>query len=136
LLQWTFERLAQSGVTEVILAVNKLTAFHIKQQRLPRHGLTVKYSYDPPKTPLGTAGPIKKAQKLLGDKEPFLVLNGDLITEIDFQEMLAIHLEGQAVATIALHEAEDPSSYGVAELTNGNCIKCFIEKTAPRHRTD
>jgi NDP-sugar pyrophosphorylase family protein len=128
LLQWTFERLAQGGVTEVILAVNKLTEFHIKQQRLQRYGLTVKYSHDPPKMPLGTAGPVKKAQKLLGDREPFLVLNGDLITEIDFKEMVAKHKEGQAVATIALHEMEDPSSYGVAELSDKNHITRFIEK--------
>jgi mannose-1-phosphate guanylyltransferase len=77
--------------------------------------------------PLGTAGPIKKAQKLLGN-EPFLVLNGDLITEIDYKELFKSHLEGQAVATIALHESEDPSRYGVAELAANNHIKRFVEK--------
>ena len=128
LLQWTFEKLAENGVDEVILAVNKLTEFHIRQQRLSKCGLTVKYSLDPPKMPLGTAGPIKKAEKLLGREEPFLVLNGDLITEINYREMLAAHIEGKAVATIALHEAEDPSSYGVAELAGENRIKRFIEK--------
>ena len=128
LLQWTFEKLAENGVDEVILAVNKLTEFHIRQQRLSKCGLTVKYSLDPPKMPLGTAGPIKKAEKLLGRGEPFLVLNGDLITEINYREMRAAHIEGKAVATIALHEAEDPSSYGVAELAGENRIKRFIEK--------
>lgn len=77
--------------------------------------------------PLGTAGPIKKAQKLLGTK-PFLVLNGDLITDIDFRDLVRNHFEGQAVATIALHEAEDPSRYGVAELESGNRIRRFVEK--------
>ena len=38
--------------------------------------------------PLGTAGPIKKAEKLIGHDEPFLVLNGDLITDINYREML------------------------------------------------
>ncbi len=128
LLQITFERLAENGVDEVILAVNKLTQFHIRQQHLPKYGLTVKYSLDPPKIPLGTAGPIKKAEKLLGHDDPFLVLNGDLITEINYKEMLATHAEGKAVATIALHEAEDPSRYGVAELADENRIKRFIEK--------
>jgi mannose-1-phosphate guanylyltransferase len=128
LLQWTFEKLAENGIDEVILAVNKLTEFHIRQQRLKRCGLTVKYSHDPPKMPLGTAGPIKKAEKLLGHDEPFLVLNGDLITEINYREMLKSHNEGKAVATIALHEADDPSSYGVAELADGNRIKRFVEK--------
>jgi NDP-sugar pyrophosphorylase family protein len=128
LLQWTFEKLAENGVDEALLAVNKLTEFHIRQQRLSRCGLTVKFSLDPPKMPLGTAGPIKKAEKLLGHDEPFLVLNGDLITEISYREMLRSHDESKAVATIALHKAEDPSSYGVAELADSNRIKRFVEK--------
>jgi NDP-sugar pyrophosphorylase family protein len=128
LLQWTFEKLAENGVDEVVLAVNKLTEFHIKQQRLSKCGLTVKFSHDPPKMPLGTAGPIKKAEKLLGHEEPFLVLNGDLITEINYRELLRSHTEGKAVATIALHEAEEPSRYGVAELDGENRIKRFVEK--------
>jgi mannose-1-phosphate guanylyltransferase len=78
--------------------------------------------------PLGTAGPIKKAEKIIGEQEPFLVLNGDLITEIDYKELIKSHKEGKAVATIALHEAEDPSRYGVAELADDNSIKRFIEK--------
>jgi mannose-1-phosphate guanylyltransferase len=130
LLQWTYEKLASNGVDEVILAVNKLTAFHIKEQRVPRCGLKVKFSFDPPKMPLGTAGPIKKAEKLIGHDEPFLVLNGDLITEINYREMLRTHAEGKAVATIALHEAEDPSRYGVAELSDRNRVKRFVEKPA------
>ncbi len=60
LLQWTFEKLAENGVDEVILAVNRLTEFHIRQQHLSKVGLKVKYSHDPPKMPLGTAGPIKR----------------------------------------------------------------------------
>jgi NDP-sugar pyrophosphorylase family protein len=130
LLQWTFEKLAENGVNTAILAVNKLTAFHIKQQRLSKCGLTVKYSYDPSKMPLGTAGPIKKAEKLIGHDEPFLVLNGDLITDISYREMFEAHAksEGKAVATIALHEEKDPSRYGVAELAAKNRIARFVEK--------
>jgi mannose-1-phosphate guanylyltransferase len=128
LLQWTFERLAQSGVDEAILAVNGLTEFYIRQHRLPKSGLTVKYSHDPPNMPLGTAGPIKKAEKLIGHGEPFIVLNGDIFADINYREMLNSHLEGKAIATIALHEAEDPSRYGVAELAADNRIRRFIEK--------
>ena len=127
MLQWTFEKLAENGVDEVILAVNKLTEFHIKQQRIPRHGLTVKFSIDPPKMPLGTAGPVKKAERLIGHDEPFLVLNGDLITEINYRQLFKSHSE-EAIATIALHKAEDPSRYGVAELSEDGHIKRFIEK--------
>jgi mannose-1-phosphate guanylyltransferase len=128
LLEWTFEKLAQNGVDEAILAVNKLTEFHIKQQRIQRHGLKVKYSHDPPNMPLGTAGPVKKAERLLGHDESFFILNGDLITEINYRELLNRHNEGKAVATIALHCVDDPSRYGVAELEDSGCIKNFVEK--------
>ena len=135
LLQWTFERLAASGVDEAILAVNGLTEFYLRQHKIPRYGLTIKYSHDPPKMPLGTAGPIKKAERCIGHDDPFLVLNGDIFTDINYKELLESHVEGKAVATIALHEAEDPSRYGVAELSPNNHIKRFIEKppkeTAP-----
>jgi len=128
LLQWTFEKLALAGIDEVILAVNKITEFHIKQHKISKCGLSVKYSYDPHNMPLGTAGPIKKAEKLIGLKEPFLVLNGDLFTNINYVELLHNHIEQKAVATIALYKVDDPSRYGVAELTHNNRITRFIEK--------
>ena len=73
LLQWIFERLAKNNIQEAILAVNGLTAFYVKKQRIPKYGLKIKYSIDPPKKPLGTGGPIKNAEKLIGYTEPFPV---------------------------------------------------------------
>ena len=128
MLQWTFERLAQNGIDEAILAVNRLTEFYIKQHHISKCGLKIKYSHDPPKMPLGTAGPIKKAEKLIGHKDPFLVLNGDIFADINYKKIIDNHTEGKAIATIALHEVEDPSRYGVAEIAQGNLIKKFIEK--------
>ncbi|MCX8150421.1 MAG: NDP-sugar synthase [Candidatus Bathyarchaeota archaeon] len=130
LLQMIFEKLAENGFDEAILAVNALTEFHIKQQRLSRCGLKLKFSRDPPKMPLGTAGPIKKAEKLIGHEEPFLVLNGDILADFSYKELWESHNEDKAVATIALHEVDDPTRYGVAELAADNRIKRFIEKPA------
>ncbi|MCW3995602.1 MAG: NDP-sugar synthase [Candidatus Bathyarchaeota archaeon] len=130
LLQWIFERLAKNGVDEAILAVNALTQFYIRQQKPPRYGLKVKFSIDPPKKPLGTAGPIKKAEKLLGYNEPFIVLNGDIFADINYQALLETHRKTKALATITLCSVDDPCSFGVAELVNGNSIKRFIEKPA------
>ena len=91
LLQWTFERLANNGVDEAILAVNALTQFYIRQQRLPKCGLKIKFSIDPPKKPLGTGGPIKKAENFLGNKEPFIVLNGDIFADINYKQLVDLH---------------------------------------------
>jgi mannose-1-phosphate guanylyltransferase len=128
LLQWTLERLAKSNITEAILAVSYQTEVLIKQHKIPKCGLRITYSRDPLKKPLGTGGPIKKAEKLVGYDAPFLVLNGDIFANVDYKEILKIHEEKDAVATIALHSVKDPSRYGVAELTRKNRIKRFIEK--------
>jgi mannose-1-phosphate guanylyltransferase len=79
--------------------------------------------------PLGTAGPIKKAEQLIGHNEPFIVLNGDIFADINYRELLDEHRKSGALATIALCKVEDPCSFGVAEL-KGNQIKRFIEKPA------
>ena len=127
LLQWIFEELATNDVKEAVLAVNALTQFHIKQQKPPKCGLKIKYAIDPPKTPLGTAGPIKNAEKTVGHDEPFIVLNGDILTSINYKQLFDAHLKSGAIATIALCKVDDPCRYGVAEL-DGNHIKNFIEK--------
>ena len=128
LIEWIFEGLANNDVNEAILAVNALTQFHMKQQRPRRHGLKLRFSIDPPKMPLGTAGPIKKAEKLIGHDEPFIVLNGDIFADLSYKELLNTHVKSNALATIALCKVEDPCRYGVAEMANGNFIKRFIEK--------
>ena len=127
LLQWIFERLARDGVNEAVLAVNQLTEFYIKQQRIPRSGITVRYSHDPPKNPLGTAGPVKHAERLLGH-DPFLVLNGDIFADISYKELMDVHVKTGAWATLSLCEVEDPSRYGVAEIAKNGQIKRFTEK--------
>jgi mannose-1-phosphate guanylyltransferase len=128
LLEWIFEGLANNDVDEAILAVNALTQFHIKQERPRKHGLKLSYSIDPPKKPLGTAGPVKKAEKLIGHDEPFIVLNGDIFANLSYRELVRTHKKSDALATIALCKVEDPCRYGVAELRSGNCITRFVEK--------
>jgi mannose-1-phosphate guanylyltransferase len=110
------------------LGVNAVTQFYIRQFRPKRHGLKVRFSVDPPRMPLGTAGPVKKAEKLLGHAEPFIVLNGDIFAELSYRELFDAHLKMNAAATIALCKVEDPSRYGVAEMADDNRIKRFIEK--------
>ena len=128
LLQWILERLAKNNVTEAILAVNHQTEILIRHHRIQKCGVYITFSRDPPNKPLGTGGPIKKAEKLIGRDSNFLVLNGDIFADVNYTDILKIHEKKDAVATIVLHRVDDPSRYGVAELTKENCIKNFIEK--------
>jgi mannose-1-phosphate guanylyltransferase len=129
LLDWTLERLAESGVKEAILAVNYMAEAFIQHYGKSKYGMKISYSRE--EKPLRTGGPIKKAEKLIGHKKPFLVLNGDILTKIDYTKLLERHKEKDAIATIALYEVEDPSRYGTAELTENNRVIRFEEK-APR----
>ncbi len=77
--------------------------------------------------PLGTGGPLKKAENLIGHNEPFIMLNGDIYADINYRELLEAHKKSGALATIALCKVEDPCSFGVADL-EGIVIKRFVEK--------
>ena len=128
LLEVIFERLAKNNINTAIMAINGLTQFYIKKQEINKHGLDIKYSIDPPKKPLGTGGPIKNAEKLIGTTEPFLVLNGDIFADLEYKEIIKTHLEKQALATIALYKVDDPTRYGCVEILANSQIKKFIEK--------
>jgi mannose-1-phosphate guanylyltransferase len=128
LLQWTFERLADSNVSEVILAVNYQTEAAIKQHRVLKYGVHTMYSRDPLGKPLGTGGALKKAERHIGREASFIVLNGDIFADVDYAEILRLNERKRAVATIALHRVEDPSRYGVVLLDENGHIVRFVEK--------
>lgn len=92
------------------------------------HGVRLTYVME--ETPLGTAGAVKNAEGRLDGA--FFVFNGDIVTGIDLQAMLAFHRRRRAVATIALTPVEDPSAYGVVDTAPDGRVMRFIEKP-PRH---
>ncbi len=128
LLQWILERLAKNGIKEVMLAVNLQTEVFIKEHEVPQCGLHLSFSRDPVKKPLGTGGAIKRAEKRIGHEEDFLVLNGDIFADIDYSKISKVHRKRNATATIALCKVDDPSRYGVAQVTEKGRIERFIEK--------
>jgi len=125
LLDWTLENLAKSKIDEVILAVNYMAEAFVHRYGNTAHGMKLHYSRET--MPLGTGGPIKKAEDLIGHDEPFLVLNGDIFTTINYAEVVKKHKQNDATATIMLYQVEDPTRYGTVELTKNQVIK-FVEK--------
>jgi mannose-1-phosphate guanylyltransferase len=78
--------------------------------------------------PLDTAGAIKFAAQYARIDETFLVVNGDVLTDLDVSALIAFHLAHGAEATIALHPVEDPSRYGVVVTDADSRVDAFIEK--------
>ena len=129
LLDITLERLAATGIDGVTLAVKYMAEVFMQRYGESKHGMNLSYSVE--KKPMRTGGAIKYAEHLIGRKEPFLVLNGDIFSTIDYSALIKKQQETNAVATIALYKVEDPSRYGTVELTDENRITQFIEKAPP-----
>jgi mannose-1-phosphate guanylyltransferase len=90
-------------------------------------GIRLRFVEEP--EPLGTAGALKLAEPML--EERFLMLNGDVLTDIDLSSQIAQHERTGARATLALVPVEDPSAYGVVILEPDHSVRDFVEKPAP-----
>jgi NDP-sugar pyrophosphorylase family protein len=106
--------LVECGITDVTLCVGYLA--HLIEALLngrPR-GATVKYVHEA--EPLGTAGPLRLVDGL---EETFLVMNGDLLTDLRFDELVDVHRRAGNDVTIATHEREHVVDYGVLHTEPG-----------------
>lgn len=86
----------------------------------------VRLEYAQEDTPLGTAGSVKNAMD--GINEPFFVLSGDALTDIDLTRAMAFHREKQAAVTIVLKKVPDPVRFGVVITDEDSRVVRFQEK--------
>lgn len=124
-LEHVIDNLKRHNIREVILAICYLPG------RIQHHfgegasfGISLTYAFE--QVPLGTGGAVKNAESYLDDT--FVVLNGDILTDLDITDMLSFHRSCRAKATIALTPVEDPTSYGVVEVDEQSRVRSFIEK--------
>jgi NDP-sugar pyrophosphorylase family protein len=87
-------------------------------------GVKLRYTVEP--QPMGTAGAYKFAEDLI--REPTVVFNGDILTDLDLKTVIREHTERNATATIVLTPVENPLSYGLVETENDGHIRRFLEK--------
>ncbi len=117
--------LARHGVTSVILSTGYLpTVFADHISRMRDDGLAIELVEED--HPLGTCGAVKNVADRLDDT--FMVLNGDILSDLNITHMIDYHRKKQAVATIALTAVEDPTSYGLVPLRNDGRVEMFVEK--------
>jgi NDP-sugar pyrophosphorylase family protein len=92
-----------------------------------RFGVSVTYSYEDQL--LGSAGAAKKLESFLG--ETFLILYGDVLTDVNLTRLLSFHRSRQAVATLALYRVPDPERCGIVEIDDEGMVQRFVEKPSP-----
>ncbi len=90
-------------------------------------GLHIRYVVEA--APMGTAGAYKYAQERLN--QTTVVLNGDILTDINIEEVIAYHREKGAAATVALARVENPSAYGLVDAGPDGRVRRFVEKPEP-----
>ena len=88
------------------------------------YGVKLKYTVEP--QPMGTAGAYKYAEDLI--REPTVVLNGDILTDLDLKTVIREHNERKATATVVLTPVENPRDYGLVETEPDGRIRRFLEK--------
>jgi NDP-sugar pyrophosphorylase family protein len=125
ILEILLRQIARHGVEEAYLAVGHLaqllwTFF----QDGADFGLRLHYSLEV--EPLGTAGPLDLIRDDLD--ETFLVLNGDILTTLDFTALVAAHHDSGSIATIATYQRQVAIDYGVLEVDADDRVTNYFEK--------
>jgi len=139
IIEHVVAHLAGHGVTRVVLSLGfRPEAFADAYPDGTCAGLPLHYAVEP--EPLDTAGAVRFAALEAGigagtgpgsgseGCDTFLVLNGDVLTDLDIGAMVASHRAAGAEATLALTEVDDPSRYGVVPTDAEGRVVGFVEK--------
>ena len=92
-------------------------------------GVALDYAVEP--EPLDTAGAIRFAARHAGIDETFLVVNGDVLSDVDLTALIGSHQKTGGQGTIALTPMDDPSAFGVVPTDPDGRVTAFIEKPGP-----
>src|SRR3954466_9332398 len=124
-LVYMLEWLRRHGVADVVMSCGFLATSVRNVLGDGSHlGLRLRFVEEP--EPRGTAGALKYAEDLLDER--FLMLNGDVLTDIDLTAQIAQHERTGAVGTLALVPVDDPSAYGLVRLEDDGAVTEFVEK--------
>jgi mannose-1-phosphate guanylyltransferase len=121
MLEW----LKRHGVDDVILSCGFLaTSVRNVLGDGSQLGIRLRFVEEP--EPRGTAGALKFAESFLAER--FLMLNGDVLTDIDLSAQIAQHERTGATGTLALVPVPDPTNYGLVRTNENNTVREFVEK--------
>jgi mannose-1-phosphate guanylyltransferase len=125
-IHYLIERLRAAGLSGAVCSMgylpDPLQGYFARQEL---NGFSLEYVVED--HPLGTAGGIRMAAEHLGEG-PFVATNGDVLTGLDFAEVVAAHQDSGALATITLTSVEDPTAYGLVEVDHELRVRRFVEK--------
>ena len=118
--------LRRHGFTETVVTVQFLASM-VRNYFGDGEEFGMSLQYATEEVPLGTAGSVKNAEDALRD-EPFLVISGDALTDIDVSELVKFHKDNGALVTVGLTRVPDPLEFGIIISDDDGRIQRFLEK--------
>lgn len=125
ILETIIENFVESGCKDIYLSVNYKSEM-IKQYFGTGEKWGIKISYLEEQKSLGTAGPLSLITEYV--KKPFIVMNGDILTKINFENLISYHNETNSLATICVREYDFQVPYGVVNINQDGKVKEIVEK--------
>ncbi len=122
-LAYMLEWLQRHGVDDVVMSCGYM-ASGVRNVLGDGSALGIKLRYVEEPRPMGTGGALKYAEPLLGER--FLMLNGDVLTDLDLTAQIEQHERTGARATLALTPVEDPSAYGLVRTLPDGAVTEFV----------
>jgi len=126
IMEHVLRLLRKHGLTETVVTVQFLASM-VRNYFGDGEDFGMSLQYATEETPLGTAGSVKNAEDALRD-EPFLVISGDALTDIDLSDLIRYHKDNQALVTVALARVPDPLEFGIVIVDDDGRIQRFLEK--------
>jgi mannose-1-phosphate guanylyltransferase len=125
LLDIWLDALEGVGVTEVLLNTHHLAPLVRAHVAARAGGPLVRLTHEP--TLLGSAGTLLANRDFVAGEDMFLAVNADNLTDFDLETLVEAHQAGDAIATLTLFHAPDPTACGIVEVSEGR-MTGFVEK--------
>jgi mannose-1-phosphate guanylyltransferase len=124
-IEYIINQLKQYSIRDIIFSACYLPE-RIKDYLGDGSKREINITYVTEEKPLGTAGAVKNVEQYLN--ETFLVFNGDVLSDLNLDQIIKYHFDRKSKVTIALTAVEDPTIYGLVELNKDDSILSFLEK--------
>jgi len=125
MMEYVVQLLKRHGFDEIVVTVAFMAnAIRNEFGDGSQHGVKIVYADEP--TPLGTAGSVRNAKEFLDER--FLVISGDVVTDVDLTKIVAAHDDRGAMATIGLIRVDNPLEFGIVITREDSTIERFLEK--------
>jgi NDP-mannose synthase len=125
ILEVIIRQLGHFRIKEMVFAVSQQSELLLSAYfgNGSRYGVDIRYSKE--EKPLGTAGPLSILPNL---PETFIVMNGDILTTLNYQKLIQYHRQHRGIVTIAMSQKKVPLELGIMDFNRAHQLTRYIEK--------